>query len=223
MMARQVLGGPADPGRSNYQVAMTICPGCGQGFQQGRGESVAVGRDVVEMALCDAQHIGDPHVGRTMNRKSRRALQDIPPALRREIMRRDGGRCAVPGCRCAVFIDIHHIRTVAEGGNHDPDLMIVLCGKHHRLVHRGLLVIDGSVSRGLRFYHADGSVYGRPVNPYAIDCFERAFAALRGLGFKDGETKRALAEVRGREGGVSVESLVRSALGVLTDASKRKN
>jgi len=223
MMAREVLEGPKDAGRANYQVAMTVCSGCGQGFQQGRGESIAVGSEVVEMALCDAQHIGDcgtdrgTHVG--INRKTRRAMQTIPPALRREIMRRDGGRCAVPGCRCAVFIDIHHIRTVSEGGKADPDLLILLCAKHHRLVHRGLLIIDGSVPQGLRFYHADGRVYGsRSLDPRAIEASERAFVALRGLGFKDGESKRALAEVRTHVGvGASVEALVRGAIGVLTN------
>ena len=152
-----------------------------------------------------------------MNRKTKRALQAIPPSLRREIMRRDGGRCAVPGCRCAVFIDIHHLITVSEGGKHDIDKMILLCGKHHKLVHRGALIIEGSVSSGLRFYHADGSVYGHPVpDPAALERFERAFAALRGLGFKDGEAKRALTEVRphvGADGGV--EALVRGALRVL--------
>ncbi|HZO12999.1 MAG TPA: HNH endonuclease signature motif containing protein, partial [Polyangiaceae bacterium] len=214
MMARHVLAGPKDPGRSNYQIAVTVCESCGQGFQQGRGESIAVGNEIVEMALCDAQSIGhvgacETHVGRAMNREMRRALQAIPPSVRREIMRRDGGRCAVPGCRCSVFIDVHHIKTVAEGGKHDADLMILLCGKHHKLVHRGALIIEGSVSHGLSFYHADGSVYGHGLlDPCALERFERAFAALRGLGFKDGETKRALAEVRTHVGSRSVTSCV---------------
>jgi hypothetical protein len=119
-----------------------------------------------------------------------------------------------------VFIDVHHLITVSEGGKHDIDRMILLCGKHHKLVHRGALIIEGSVSGGLKFYHADGSVYGRPVpNPGALDRFERAFGALRGLGFKDGETKRALAEVRSHVGADgSVEALVRNALRVLTTA-----
>ena len=37
MMARRVLGGPGDEGRSSYQVAMTVCERCGQGFQQAGG------------------------------------------------------------------------------------------------------------------------------------------------------------------------------------------
>ena len=58
MMSRAVLGGPADEGRSSYQVALTVCENCGEGKQQGRGELVAVGPEVVGMAECDAQRIG---------------------------------------------------------------------------------------------------------------------------------------------------------------------
>ena len=60
LMARAVLGGPKDEGRSSYQVAMTICERCGQGYQQSRGEVIAVDPAVTEMALCDAQFIDGP-------------------------------------------------------------------------------------------------------------------------------------------------------------------
>ena len=52
LMARRVLGGPGEEGRSCYQVAMTVCERCGQGFQQARGELLPVGAEVVEAALC---------------------------------------------------------------------------------------------------------------------------------------------------------------------------
>jgi hypothetical protein len=57
-MARHVLGGPADDGRSSYQIALAICPACGRGQQQAHGELVSVGADLVSMAHCDAQHLG---------------------------------------------------------------------------------------------------------------------------------------------------------------------
>jgi hypothetical protein len=57
-MARHVLAGPGDDGRSSYQVALTVCDACGRGDQLGGGESVAIGAEVVAMAHCDAQHIG---------------------------------------------------------------------------------------------------------------------------------------------------------------------
>src|SRR5205814_1981941 len=99
LMARQVLGGPTDEGRASYQIVMNVCPRCREGAQEGRGELIPVSSSVVEMACCDAQHVGDPHVGST------RAKQDVPPSIRRLVMRRDHGRCIVAGCRSCVFCD----------------------------------------------------------------------------------------------------------------------
>jgi hypothetical protein len=47
-------------------------------------------------------------------------------------MRRDGGTCVVPGCRQGVFVDIHHLKPRADGGDHDPDMLAVLCAAHRR-------------------------------------------------------------------------------------------
>jgi hypothetical protein len=101
LLARQALHGPADAGRANYQVAVLVCEQCGRGWQQGRGEQIEVSSEVVEMAQCDAQRLS-PHVGGS------RARQDVPPAVRREVFRRDGGRCVVPGCRHGTLIDASH-------------------------------------------------------------------------------------------------------------------
>jgi hypothetical protein len=177
MMARHVLDGPKDQGRAGYQIAMSVCPECEQGRQQGRGELLPVGPEVVEMAACDAQrvqpthvgatHVGATHVGATHVSASSmgraRATQDIPPATRRHVMHRAQGRCQVPSCRCSTFLDLHHLRPRCEGGDHDPDQIIVLCGAHHRAVHRGTLWIEGTVSEGLRFRHADGTAYGSVI------------------------------------------------------------
>jgi hypothetical protein len=57
-MARQVLGGPGDAGRSSYQVSLTVCAACGSVGQQAGGELVPVGAEIVAMAECDAQHLG---------------------------------------------------------------------------------------------------------------------------------------------------------------------
>lgn len=48
LMARQVLAGPSDAGKSSYQLAVTVCERCGRGFQQGAGELVEVSRDFVD-------------------------------------------------------------------------------------------------------------------------------------------------------------------------------
>ena len=68
LLARCVLGAPRtgvvedggnrDEGRSSYRIALTICEICRRGHQQARGQFLEVPADVVAMACCDAQHIG---------------------------------------------------------------------------------------------------------------------------------------------------------------------
>jgi hypothetical protein len=128
------------------------------------------------MAQCDAQHVGSipsgqtnpTHVGERTQSKPARATQTIPPALRRQVVRRDHGCCVVPGCRNATFIDVHHIQPRAEGGQHVADNLVVLCSAHHRAVHRGLLVIAGTVASGLTFTRADGASYGIAAATQAV-------------------------------------------------------
>jgi hypothetical protein len=212
-MARQVLGGPTDAGRSSYQVAMTVCESCRAGTQQGRGEAIPVGPEVVEMAECDAQRIGQAGA---------RATQTIPPAVRRQVMLRHSGRCAVPGCRSAVFLDCHHVDPRAEGGSHDPEKLVVLCGAHHRAVHTGALVIDGCASEGFAFRHADGSTYGQIASPPRAERCAKVFQALRNLGFKETESRRAIDDVSAHVGGDgSVEELLRKALARLGERTLR--
>ncbi len=201
LMARAVLGGPTDAGRASYQIAMTVCERCGAGTQQGKGEAIAVEPAVARMAACDAQHL---HAGE-------RATQTIPPATRRAVMRRDGGRCQVPGCCNAIFVDIHHVRPRADGGGHDPELLLVLCGAHHRALHRGRFIIEGRASAGFVFRHTDGSPYGQVASP---DNAARALSALCGLGFKRGEAERAIASAHVGDGS-SVEQVLRAAFAEL--------
>ena len=173
-MARHVLGGPGDEGRASYQIALSVCPECGGGRQQAGGELVSVGAEVVAMADCDGQHLGpltapvasngsvaskgsvasNGSVASTGSVASKcahvgaRAKQAIKPATRRAVLRRDHRRCAVPGCRNALFLDLHHIAPRSEGGANDADNLITLCGVHHRAAHRGELVVEGSVLHG---------------------------------------------------------------------------
>jgi hypothetical protein len=81
---------------------------------------------------CSVVHWHDDEEGEPLNigRKSR----SIPPAIRRALKRRDGG-CCFPGCSCSRFVDAHHIRHWADGGETSMDNLLLLCRRHHRLVH----------------------------------------------------------------------------------------
>jgi hypothetical protein len=64
-----------------------------------------------------------------------RKTRTIPAAIRRVIAARDA-RCRFPGCtarRC----DAHHITHWADGGATSLDNLLLLCRRHHRLVHEG--------------------------------------------------------------------------------------
>ena len=61
-----------------------------------------------------------------------------------------------------------------------------------------------------RFAHADGTRYGGVVSPAAADARTKAFLELRGLGFREGDAKRALAKKPNAVS--SLEQVIRQAL-----------
>ena len=65
-----------------------------------------------------------------------RKTRSIPLAIRRALQRRDGG-CRFPGCTCSRFVDAHHITHWADGGETGMDNLVLLCRRHHRMVHEG--------------------------------------------------------------------------------------
>ncbi len=229
LMARQVLAGNADEGRASYRLTVTVCESCARATQTGCGEPVAIEPEIAEMARCDAQKLG--HASST-GAHSRRASQTIPPAIRRTVLQRDHHRCQVPGCRHATFVDVHHLRARAEGGTHDADNLLTLCGAHHRACHRGDLLIEKGPTGMLEFFHADGTTYGEAPSACAIDVTARALRALRTLGFAERQAREALHGARAHVGtGESetsltdharVESLIRGALELLTRNSWAK-
>jgi hypothetical protein len=143
----------------------------------------------------------------------RRATQSTPPAARREVFWRDRGRCVVPGCRNATYVDLHHLELRSEGGGNDPDNLVLLCGAHHAAVHRGRLRIEGKVSTGLRVSHADGTAYGFIPSPLLADAGARAFTGLRNLGFSEKVARARLEHaLANAPANATAETLLRSAV-----------
>jgi len=78
-----------------------------------------------------------------------RRSRSIPPPMRRALRIRDGG-CCFPGCTNTRFVDGHHIKHWADGGETSLDNLVLLCRHHHHLVHEGGFACEKS---------ADGEVY----------------------------------------------------------------
>ncbi len=135
-MAQRVIfdaEGDAAPIAERYRVIVTRCPDCGDEH----AAASELGETVAAQAACDAEVVdlrpgpGHGHLTRT-----------IPPAIRRAVLHRDGTRCAVEGCRCRLWLDVHHLRSRATGGKHDEENLVTLCPLHHRLVHDGQLALE---------------------------------------------------------------------------------
>jgi hypothetical protein len=65
-----------------------------------------------------------------------RRSRSIPPPMRRALRARDRG-CRFPGCTNTRFVDGHHIKHWADGGDTSLDNLVLLCRHHHHLVHEG--------------------------------------------------------------------------------------
>ena len=78
-----------------------------------------------------------------------RRSRTIPPPMRRALRVRDKG-CRFPGCTNTRFVDGHHIKHWADGGETSLDNLVMLCRHHHHLVHEGGFVCaktaDGEIS-----------------------------------------------------------------------------
>lgn len=55
---------------------------------------------------------------------------------RRAILVRDDGHCRFPGCTHRI-VDVHHLRAWEHGGPTDVDNGILVCRRHHGLLHSG--------------------------------------------------------------------------------------
>ena len=83
-----------------------------------------------------------------------RRTRTIPTPIRRALAARDT-RCRFPGCtarRC----DAHHIAHWADGGSTSLDNLMLLCRRHHTLVHEGGVNVERDVLGGLAFVRPDG-------------------------------------------------------------------
>ena len=100
----------------------------------------------------------------------------IPPAMRRALKARDEN-CRFPGCTHQYYIDGHHIKHWADGGETSLDNLVLLCRHHHRLVHEGGFTCTKNSQAKVEFRNPQGILIARagrmPVLPLNFDLGER--------------------------------------------------
>jgi hypothetical protein len=89
----------------------------------------------VRKMACDAGIIPTLLGSRSQIHDVGRKTRAINAGLRRVLVARDKG-CAFPGCtRPPKHCEAHHIRFWSEGGKTNADNLVLLCRRHHDLVH----------------------------------------------------------------------------------------
>ena len=131
--------------------AQTLTADGGSRCELAEGRPLAA--ETARRLACDASVVEvTEHDGRllALGRKRR----TVSPPLRRALTARDRG-CRFPGCERTRFVDAHHLRHWSRGGETNLENLVLLCRRHHRLVHeRGykLSLDDGGTARFLNQY-----------------------------------------------------------------------
>ena len=118
-----------------------------------RGPSLAV--ETARRLACDASMVAILEGARGEPLDVGRKTRTISTPLRRLLRARDRG-CRFPGCANDRYVDAHHIRHWADGGETKPSNLVSLCRFHHREVHEGGVRIAVLDDGALRFVSLDG-------------------------------------------------------------------
>jgi hypothetical protein len=142
-----------------------------------------------------------------------RKTRSIPPAIRRALNSRDRG-CRFPGCTHRRYVDGHHIRHWANGGETKLSNLLTLCRFHHRQVHEGRVVVQVLDDGAVRFLKPDGQSFEgvAPGHVRPLADWSRLVAAHREQGiFIDQKTAATRWRGETMDLGLGIEVLLQQA------------
>jgi len=123
---------------------------------QGKAGRSALPIESVKRICCDSHAVvltetqkGEPL---SIGRKSR----IIPRAIERAVRARDNNGCRFPGCHHHRFLQCHHVEHWSRNGETSLDNLMLLCTKHHTLVHEGGFSVGTDFQDNWIFLRPDG-------------------------------------------------------------------
>lgn len=160
MVCERLASEEAAPSAEAFQVVVAECPICKEMTHllrallrpvlrnglaapaaHGHGEEQVVAPERQAQIRCDSVVI------ETDGTRQR----SVPARTRRQVVARQRGICAVPGCESRLWLDVHHLLPFAQGGSHQPANLCATCPSHHAAIHAGGLGIDRGSDGELRF------------------------------------------------------------------------
>ena len=158
-------------GHPDVPAGTSQAPGCGCGSARGQNGHVPAGTsaapggawlgtshvrvssETARRIACDAGKVEMTH-GNGQVLSVGRKTRTVPPPIRRALEFRDQG-CRFPGCTSR-HCDAHHIEHWADGGETKLSNLVLLCRRHHRLLHEGGLRLEMDDRGEVRFFNARG-------------------------------------------------------------------
>ncbi|HEX3483328.1 MAG TPA: DUF222 domain-containing protein [Kofleriaceae bacterium] len=129
------------------------------------GESF-LSRDAARRLSCDAGVVEILEDGQGVPLSVGRKQRTIAGALRRALHRRDRS-CTYPGCSNRLFLEGHHIRHWADGGETSLSNALLLCSLHHRRVHELGFTVELGPDQRPRFRDPRGRLVAAVPQPPA--------------------------------------------------------
>jgi hypothetical protein len=156
--------------RSPVDVTVTIpMTALRQDGEVGIVGETAVPAEAVRRMSCDAGVVEvteDEHGAPLSVGRKRRT---IPGSIKRALWKRDSA-CTFPGCTNHVFLEGHHIRHWADGGETSLENLVMLCSHHHRFVHEYGYALEMGRDGHPQFRDPDGRLaVAVPERPILMD------------------------------------------------------
>jgi hypothetical protein len=135
----------------------------------GRMGASCLAAETVRRLSCDAgviEVVEDAHgVPLSVGRKRR----TVAGSMKRALLKRDTA-CTYPGCDHRIFLEGHHIRHWADGGDTSLENACLLCSHHHRYVHEFGYQIELGADQRPQFRDPSGRVVAAvPARPAVHD------------------------------------------------------
>ncbi|MEX1993896.1 MAG: DUF222 domain-containing protein [Steroidobacteraceae bacterium] len=158
--------GPRDlSGSDRQQIVVHVDAETLQHRRAGRCEleyGPSIASETARRVSCDASVVRVVEDAKGEPLDVGRRTRTIPPGIRRALQVRDQG-CRFPGCCFKRYVDGHHVRHWADGGETRLSNLVTLCRFHHRLVHEGQVVIQTLNDGAFRFVKQNGQVFDSPL------------------------------------------------------------
>jgi Domain of unknown function (DUF222)/HNH endonuclease len=124
---------------------------------------IPIANDTTRRLACDAVRQAVVEGADGVAIRLGRRIRTVPPHLLRLLKHRDR-HCRAPGCIRTRGLQAHHVVHWADGGTTDLDNLMLVCSRHHRLLHEHRWQIRGHPGRPetVEFQQPDG----RTITPY---------------------------------------------------------